>query len=123
MGTSPFSGVSLCSKLDAEDKCFRLQRYNQGRFEELFHEHVPHHRIGMQNSTEVIRALVVRFDQFTAAEILRSHLNSRGAERSAVKNHLRVHVHYPEPGVVRRCCGSDTVAWMDEVIDATVFRV
>lgn len=121
MGTALFSGVSLCSNLNAKQKCFRLQRYSQGRFENLFHEHVPRHRIGLENATEVIRALVLRFQEFSASEILQCHLNSRGQHPPAVKR-LDIHVDYPEAGVVRRACGGDIVAWMDEVVDENAFR-
>jgi hypothetical protein len=116
-----FSSISLCGILNTKEKCFRLQRYIQGRFESLVHEHVPRHRISLESATEVMRAFVIRFQELSASEILRCHLNGRGKQPAAA-NCLAIHVDYPEPGVVRRSCGEDIVSWMDEVIDESVFR-
>lgn len=116
-----FSGVRLCEELARKQKCFRLQRYNGGAFVDLFHEHVPDHRISFDGGMEVLRALVARFEGFTAPDILRCHLNSRGPNPAAPRR-LAIHVEYPEPGVIRRYCGGDVLAWMDEVIGPDQFR-
>ena len=120
-GTVPYSGVSLCPDLRPKQKCFRVQRYNQGRFQDEFHEHVPRHRMTVDRATEAIRALVIRFANVQGSVILQSLLTKRGTSPRA-GNMLDVHVDYPEPGVLRKACGGDVIAWVDEVVDEVTFR-
>ena len=81
--------------------------------------------MGMHDSfeagMEVLRTLVARHEGLTAPDIIRCHLNSRGRNPAAVRR-LEIHVEYPEPGVIRRYCGGDVLAWMDEVVGSTEFR-
>lgn len=87
------SGFQLCEDLVPKQKCFKLRRYNQGVFEPLFHEHVPAHRISFDAAKEVLRALVVRFENLAASQILSCHLNDRG--RKPIRDgHLRIVVEY-----------------------------
>jgi hypothetical protein len=116
-----YSAMSLCRDFDPKQKCFRVQRYDRGFFREEFHEHVPKHRINADEGTEAIRALLVRFANLSGSEILRSLLNERGKTPPATRV-LHVYVEYPEAGVVRKTCGGNVIAWVDEVVDEEAFR-
>lgn len=117
-----YSGFQLCPDIDPKQKCFRLRRYNEGLFDEIFHEHVPNHRITIDSAIEMLKALVLRHEEFSASHILRCYLNSRRGSPEALRI-LRIDVEYPEPGVIRRyCCSNNFNAWMDEVIIPAKFR-
>lgn len=117
-----YSGFQLCPDLKLKEKCFRLRRYNEGVFDDLFHEHVPRHRISLDDAIDMMKALVVRYNAYEAPYILRSYLNNRGYNPEAVKT-LQIVVEYPERGVMRRYCSSSHVqAWMDEIIVPQQFR-
>jgi len=117
-----YSGFKICNDIEPKQRCFRLRRYNQGVFDDIFHEHVPKYRISLDSGIEIMKALVMRYEEFTASYILRCYLNSRGQDPEAIPL-LRIVVEYPESGVIRRYCGSsDIQAWMDEVIDPGKFR-
>lgn len=118
-----YSGFQLCNDMEPKQKCFRLRRYNQGVFDDIFHEHVPKHRISLDSAIELMKVLVLRHSEVAAPYILRCYLNSRGREPQAL-DPFRCDVEYPEPGVIRRYCSSNNVqAWMDEVIDPGKFRL
>jgi len=117
-----YSGFQICETLGVKELCFRLMEYNEGDFEELFHEHIPRHRISSENAFEFMRALVVKHKGLSDDQILRGYINSRGKNPSSISI-CRGIVEYPEPGVMRRYCdGGNVHAWHDEVIDQTSFR-
>lgn len=121
-GADIYSGFKLCPELKAKDKCFRVQRYKEGAFEETFHEHVPGHRISLDSALEALRGLVDHCAGWPPTYILRSRLNKRGGEPPQYPG-FRSHVEYPEPGVIRRYFSSGpATAWSDEVIAPTNFR-
>ena len=70
----------LCPTLVPKKKCLRLKKYNRGQFTELFHEHFPSNRIAKGASLEMMKALVVRYEELDAAHILSCYLNERGQE-------------------------------------------
>lgn len=115
-----YSHFQLCKDIEPKQKCFRLRRYNQGVFEDVFHEHVSKHRISLDSAKEMMKALVLRHEEVTAQHILRCYLN-KGRNPKAL-DHLKIVVGYPEPGVIRRYIGHNIQAWMDEVIDPGKFR-
>jgi hypothetical protein len=115
------SRFQLCKDIEPKQKCFRLRRYNQGVFDDVFHEHVPKHRISLDSGIEMMKALVLRHEEFAAPYILRCYLNSQGRSPEAL-DLLKIVVEYPEPGVIRRYIGHNIQAWMDEVIDPGKFR-
>jgi hypothetical protein len=115
------SGVSLCPDLQSKAKCFKVRRYHQGVFVDEFHEHVPRHRINAEETKEAIRALVIRFAMPSGSAILQALLNRR-RNRPAASGLLNVLIDYPEPGVVRKACGGDVIAWVDEVVNEREFR-
>ena len=117
-----YSAVQLCNDLKPKQRCFRLQKYNEGAFDEIFHEHIPRHRISAANARELMKALVLRYEEAHAEHILRSYLNSRG-QSPAASNPFQIVVEYPEPGVIRTYCGTNVKAWMDEVIVPGDFRL
>jgi hypothetical protein len=70
---------------------------------------------------EMMKALVLRYEEVEAPCILRCYLNNHGREPAAC-NPFQVHVEYPEPGVIRKYCGTNVQAWLDTVIAPGQFR-
>jgi hypothetical protein len=121
-GKEIYSGFKLCPNLKIKDKCFRVQRYKEGAFEETFHEHVPSHRLSLESELEVLRALVDQCAGWPPTFILRSRLNRRRGGPSQYPG-FRSHVEYPEAGVIRRYFSSGhATAWSDQVIAPASFR-
>ena len=117
-----YKRYKLCPGLSPWEKCFRVQRYSQGKIDEVFHEHVPSHRIHLDSEIEVLRALVGHYAGWPATFVLHSRLNNR---RGGAPQHPRFvsHVEYPEEGVIRRYFSSgDATAWSDTVIVPGNFR-
>ena len=117
-----YSGFQLCHDLQPKQRCFRLREYNQGTFDDVFHEHIPAHRISKDNAIQMMKSLVLRYENAHAERILRSYLNSRGRNPAAC-DPFQIGVEYPEPGVMRTYCGTNVQAWMDEVLVPGDFRV
>ena len=112
----------LCPDLKVKETCFRVQRYNEGTIEEVFHEHVPSHRLSLDSEIEVLRALVDHCAGWPPTFILHSRLNNRRGGPSRYPGFMS-HVMYPEEGVIRRYFRSGhAVAWSDAVIVANRFR-
>jgi hypothetical protein len=116
------SGFKICSELKVKEKCFRLQIYDQGEVKELFHEHVPKYRISSPNAVAFMKALIIKYSSLRDPEILKTYLNSKAKEPSAI-NLCKAHIEYPEPGVFRKYfSGGDITAWVDEVVSPNEFR-
>jgi hypothetical protein len=114
----------ICPKLQPKEKCIYLRKYNRGdgeRYIELYHEHIPQHRISADAAIEMMKALVLRHQNAGAAYILRCYVNDQGQEPEAC-DPFKLCTEYPEPGVFRTYCGSDLQAWIDTVIDPKRFR-
>lgn len=119
-----YSGVQPCPTLQPKLWCIRIRSYNAGHgeaFTELFHEHVPEYRASEDSTVELLRALVVAHAKMEASEIVRCYLNKRGHKPEA-SGLLRIHVEYPEPGVIRKGCGGDVQGWIDKVCTPARFR-
>lgn len=89
---------------------------------EVFHEHIPAHRISSESEVEVLKSLIARIAGWSETEILHSYLNKRrgGPEKPAGPI---AHVTYPEEGVIRRYLSSSGVtAWSDSVFSPNDFR-
>lgn len=117
------TNYKICSTLKVNEKCFRLHEYNEGNFNEIFHEHVPSHRISSDNAICFMKALIIKHSAFGDFQILLTYLNERSKEPGAIKLGQIV-TEYPEPGVLRKYYSSGNIsAWYDEVISKLVFRV
>lgn len=111
-----------CSDLRAQEKCFRVQQYQRGEVVEMFHEHVPAHRISLDSEIETLRALVGQYAGWGGYFIVHSRLNSRRGGPSAYPGFIS-RVTYPEEGVIRRYFSwGDTTAWADSVFSKGEFR-
>ncbi len=119
-----YSGVQICKTLMPNMKCIRLRKYNHGQgdpFNELFREHIPGHRISADASIEMMKALVLRYEEVDASYILHCYVNNRGRD-PAFHDPFRINIEYPEPGVLRKYCGINVQAWLDTVIAPEQFR-
>jgi hypothetical protein len=89
---------------------------------ELFHEHIPSHRISLESEIEALRALVGQFAGWNGLFVLHSRLNNRRGGPSRYPGFM-AHTSYPEEGVLRRYISSGNVtAWSDTVIVPGDFR-
>lgn len=112
----------ICPNLGCKEKCFRVQRREKSSIVEMFHEHVPSHRISIDSEIEVLRALVGHCAGWNGTSILRSRLNNRRGGPSRYPG-LISNVAYPEEGVIRRYFSwGDLIAWSDSVISPSSFR-
>lgn len=119
-----FSGFQCCNDLTSKNCCIRLQKYNPGSgraFTEIFHDHIPKHRLSQRSAEALLKTLVLVYKGTDAHGILRSYVNEKGKE-PAFDPPLKITFEYPEPGVLRRICGGDALAWIDLVVNPNVFR-
>ena len=117
-----YSGVQLCATLKAKQKCFRILKYREGTYVEIFHEHVPKHRISNDNAIAWMKTLIVKHRSLGDSDILRGYLNRRGKKPSAME-FGRIYVEFPEPGVLRKYLShANTCIFVDEVINPDKFR-
>jgi len=115
-----YENYKLCALLKPGETCLVVEQYRVGEMVRKFHEHVPKYRLNNDARANLLRALVLHFSGASAETIMRSSLNNRGHEPLAVS--FRWHTSYPEPGVLRTYCGTDTTAWSDHVIAPDKFR-
>ncbi len=113
-------GYKLCPGLKPKEICIVVEEYHGGNFYRRFHEHIPKHRISEENLSAMLQSPVLKFQNNEPLTILRSFLNERGKEPPAYKSMW--HVTRPEPGGLRKHCGSNTCAWSDQVIAPWDFR-
>lgn len=117
-----YERYKICPKLGPKEKCFRVQQFRNGEVIELFHQHVPAHRISLNAEINALEALLGHFAGWNGIYILHSRLNNRGSEPAQFPRVI-AHVAYPEEGVIRRYFSSgDTTAWSDNVISRGEFR-
>jgi len=116
-----YTGFKICKTLGAKEKCFRLEQSEDGVMKEIFHEHMPKHRISTINCFNFLRALLVRYSALGDPEILRTYINDNGKSPVGIELY-KGHWEYPEAGVFRQYCDSgQLLAWYDEVINAAEF--
>lgn len=115
-----YEGFELCPNLEAKHICIVVREYNAGEFVRRFHQHIPAHRISEEALGQLLKVLVLKFQNNEPLTIVRSFLNKRGREPSVYR--LMWNAAYPEPGVLRKYCGTDTCAWADQVILPSNFR-
>jgi hypothetical protein len=114
-----YENHKLCATLKPNEICLVVEQYKNGMFDRKYHEHIPKHRLSEDSLQHLLQALVLKFENNEPWTIVRSHLNERGKELPSYK--FMWQVTYPEPGVLRKYCGSDTCALADRVIRAGNF--
>jgi hypothetical protein len=116
-----YENHKLCDRLKPSETCLVVEQYTGGTFTRKFHEHVPKSRLSDDRRRNLLRALVIRFSGIGAETVVRCYLNKSGSA-PATDNSLRMTISYPEPGVLRLYCGTNTKAWSDQVIAPVKFR-
>ena len=116
-----YENFRLCKTLTPSQKCVRLQVYWKGRVEQRFHKHVAVNRLAEKRIAEMLTTLVLRYEEAAGDRIVDAYLTRRGRAAKAAHPYW-IHVTYPEPGVIRRYCGGNTLAWVDWVCRPEVFR-
>ena len=118
-----YESYKLCAELKPKEVCVVLERCESGGYARLVHAHVPYRRISNDRRLELLRALILgakRSADDELSSIISYFLNDRG--RSPERRSLPVHVAYPEPGVLRTYCGTNLIAWSDQVVLPDEFR-
>ncbi|MET4448670.1 hypothetical protein ABIB75_006980 [Bradyrhizobium sp. GM2.2] len=110
---------SYAPDLTPKEICLVVRQYHEGHFTRVYHEHIPRHRISEDALKYLLPALVMKFENSEPLTIVRSFLNKRGKDPSAYP--FRWEATYPEPGVLRKYCGADTCAWVDQVVSPSNF--
>ena len=116
-----YSEIQLCPSLTPKCKCIRVQEYDQGKFVERVHRHVPKHKLAWKNYWALLRTLVLRYEEATDEQIVNAYLVRRGRDAKRY-HHGAIRVEYPEPGVHRSYCGENVLAWIDTVVLPEDFR-
>ena len=118
-----YTGFKLCPDLQSNEKCIVLDRYRGDKVDRVMHEHVPKHRISRDNLICLLKTLVIgsaRRSDDEIHNIVGYFLNDRG--REPARRAMPIRADYPEPGVLRLSCGTDVMAWCDEVVSKDHFR-
>ena len=116
------TGDHVCPDLAVRQVCFCVREYKEGLFQNVFHHHVPAHRISQERTHEALRSLVARYSEWPGEWVLNSLLNNRGREPQRYPGFTH-HVSYPEAGVLRHTVSSTRLhAWCDTVISKQTFR-
>jgi len=116
-----YENYKLCDRLRPSEICLVVEQYDEGKNIRKFHQHVAKSRLSRDARINLLRTLVLHFSRVQAETIVRCYLNARARVPSADER-LRIVQSYPEAGVIRFYCGSDTVAWSDQVIIEKDFR-
>ncbi len=117
-----YENFKLCPDLKIKELCVVLEKYHDGSFERQFHRHIPSYRLSQSRKMEMLKALVVRYAMFNADTIVSAYVNNRGQNPSH-SDKFQIHCSYPESGVQRVYCGTNTKAWIDQVLSPTSFRL
>jgi hypothetical protein len=118
---SKYENYRLCDELKPSEICLVVQQYKEGPFLRVFYKHIPRSRLSNDEHANLLRALVISFSAMSAEMIVSCHLNRRGRKPDGL-GPLPFFTSYPEPGVLRKYCGTDTTAWLDQVIAPSKFR-
>lgn len=78
-----YSYFQLCQRLTPKEKCIRLREYREGQFQELFHEHIPAYQLAQASTAELLRVLVLRYEEAAFPRIVQSYLTRRGRHAKA----------------------------------------
>ena len=97
-----------------------VEQYVAGRVSRIGETLIRKAHLSNDDKASLLRALVCTYAGMSLESIVSAHRNKRGRKKAV--SPLRIHVTHPEPGVLRRYCGADTVAWMDEVVSEDHFR-
>jgi hypothetical protein len=119
-----YDNYKLCSELRCREVCVVVEQHRAGQFDRVHRAHIPSRRLSKDRILNMLRALVCRFNGRTGLgfdQIVSSYVNDRSGSPSQY-NPFQITVAYPEPGVLRTYCGTDTKAWADEVISKSSFR-
>lgn len=115
-----FDNYKICSTLDAKHTCIVVEQYSQGTMIEIYHDHVPYRRLSDDTRRNLLKMLMINFSKIDPNSFLSYFVNSRG------KNPLAAAMNwvssYPEAGVIRTSCGTNTRAWSDQVVNKSNFR-
>jgi hypothetical protein len=114
----------LCSELRPSELCIVVEQCRDGLIERPFHQHIPETRLSTEAKIDLLRSLVALWSGWSGLsteQIMRTYLNTR-SKQPAASGAPRIMTSYPEPGAMRYCCGADTKAWIDVVIEPVQFR-
>ncbi len=97
------SNFLVCKTLELKQRCFRVRLYNDGEYEEIFHEHIPYNRMSKDNAVDFMRALIVKHSGWLDTHILKLYVNRRRGEPYR-SNDIRIHHESVTPEISRVYC-------------------
>jgi len=110
----------LCDDLHPSENCIVVEQCTEGTFVRKFHLHVADYRLSAVRRINLLHVLVIHFWMPDAETVVQCYLNRKWRTPPACP--LPVETCDPEPGVVRLSCGSNTIAWVDQVAHPGEFR-
>jgi len=110
-----YDDVKPCDVLKPSEICIVVEQYVDGRMERKLHKHVPKFRISEEMRNSLLRGLVAHFSGIGPETIVHAHLNKRGSIPPR-DNIFDITRHNYKAGVQRIYCGSNTLAWYEEIM-------
>ena len=110
----------LCEDLNPSENCIVVEQYTEGTCVRKFHLHVAAYRLSGARRINLLHVLVIHFWAPDAETVVQCYLNRKWRTPPACP--LPMEISDPEPGVVRVSCGSNIIAWMDQVVRLDEFR-
>jgi len=111
---------TICPDLEPTYNCVVVEQFTGGVFVRRFHQHVADYRLSNARRVNLLHALIIHFWRPDAETVVQCYMNRKWKTPPA--HSLPMEISYPEEGVERITCGSDIVAWVDQVVDPEKFR-
>ena len=111
---------TICDDLEPTYNCLVVEQFTGGVFVRRFHQHVADYRLSNARRVNLLHALIIHFWRPDAETVVQCYMNRKW--KSPPAHSLPMEICYPEEGVERLTCGSDIVAWVDQVVDPDKFR-
>lgn len=110
----------ICPDLEPTYNCIVVEEFTGGVFVRRFHKRVADYRLSNARRVNLLHALILHFWRPDADTIVQCYMNRKWKSPPALS--LPMEISCPEPGVERITCGTDIVAWVDQVVDPEKFR-
>jgi hypothetical protein len=115
-----FDNYKICQSLNATHTCIVVEQYCEGEMIVKFHEHVPYRRLSSDDRGNLLKTLMINFSRIDPNSFVKYYVNNGGKNPTAAD--INWTVSYPEAGVIRTSCGTNTRAWSDQIVDKSKFR-
>jgi hypothetical protein len=115
--------MDICKTQSENEECIRVVKYEDGKWSDLFHAHIPRRRLNNDDKHSLLRALVIRHYPMNPDQIVRSYFNKACRNKPPRSTALDIHTETVlEAGILRRYCGQNVIALLDEVVGVDKFK-